>query len=58
MLYYSVVFMAIALIAALFGFGSLAAGSASIAQLLFFIFMVIAVATFIFGIIRGGGPKP
>jgi len=37
MLYYAVVFFIIALIAGLFGFGGIAAASAGIAQVLFFI---------------------
>ena len=40
MLHYSVVFLVIALIAALFGFGGIAAGAVEIAKILFFIFAV------------------
>jgi uncharacterized membrane protein YtjA (UPF0391 family) len=46
MLHYTLVFLVIALIAALFGFGGIAAGAVNIAQILFFVFMVLAVATF------------
>lgn len=49
MLHYAVVFFVIALIAALFGFGGIAAGAVSIAKTLFFIFIILAVASFIFG---------
>ena len=40
MLYYAVVFFVIALIAAVFGFGGIAAGAAGIAKILFFVFLV------------------
>jgi uncharacterized membrane protein YtjA (UPF0391 family) len=46
MLHYTLVFLVIALIAALFGFGGIAAGAVNIAQILFFVFMVLAIATF------------
>ena len=49
MLHYTVVFFVIALVAALFGFGGIAAGAVSIAKILFFIFAILAVASFIFG---------
>jgi uncharacterized membrane protein YtjA (UPF0391 family) len=52
MLHYAVVFFVIALIAAVFGFGGLAAGAAGIAKVLFFVFVIMAVATFLFGLIR------
>jgi len=54
MLHYAVVFFVIALIAALFGFGGIAAGAVGIAKLLFFIFIVLAVATFLFGLLKRG----
>jgi uncharacterized membrane protein YtjA (UPF0391 family) len=52
MLHYAVVFFVIALIAALFGFGGIAAGAVSIAKTLFFIFIVLAIASFLFGVIK------
>ena len=52
MLHYTVVFLVIALIAALFGFGGLAAGAVGIAKLLFFVFIAMAVASFIVGLVR------
>lgn len=53
-LHYAVVFLIIALVAALFGFGGIAAGAASIAQTLFFVFIVLAVIGFAVGLLRGG----
>ena len=52
MLHYAVVFFVIALIAALFGFGGIAAGAMGIGKILFVVFAVLAVATFLFGLIR------
>jgi uncharacterized membrane protein YtjA (UPF0391 family) len=52
MLHYAVVFLVIALIAALFGFGGIAAGAVGIAKILFLIFAVLAVVTFLFGLTR------
>ncbi len=54
MLHYAVVFLVIALIAALFGFGGIAAGAVGIAKLLFFVFIVLAVVSFVFGYSRRG----
>jgi uncharacterized membrane protein YtjA (UPF0391 family) len=48
-LHYAVVFFVIALIAALFGFGGIAAGAVSIGKILFIVFLVLAVVTFFFG---------
>ena len=52
MLHYAVVFFVIALIAALFGFGGIAAGAVEIGKILFFVFVVLAVASFLFGLIK------
>lgn len=52
MLYYAVVFLVIALIAALFGFGGIAASAVGIAKILFVIFIVLALASFIAGLMR------
>ena len=52
MLHYSVVFLIIALIAAIFGFGGIAAGAVEIAKILFFIFAVIAMGTFVMSLIK------
>ena len=46
---WAVVFLIIALMAAIFGFGGIAAASAGIAKLLFFIFLVLFVISLIFG---------
>jgi uncharacterized membrane protein YtjA (UPF0391 family) len=50
-LYWAAVFFVIALIAALFGFGGIAAGAAEIAKILFFIFLVVFAVTLVLGLI-------
>jgi uncharacterized membrane protein YtjA (UPF0391 family) len=47
MLHYAVVFFIIALIAAVFGFGGIAAGAVGIAKVLFFVFLILAAISFI-----------
>jgi len=54
MLHYAVVFLVIALIAAVFGFGGIAASAVGIAKVLFVVFLILAVASFLFGVIRKG----
>lgn len=52
MLYYAALFFVSALIAAVFGFGGIAAGAVEIAKILFFVFLVITVITLVIGVIR------
>ena len=52
MLHYAGVFLVIALISALFSFTGIAAGAVEIARILFFIFLVLFVASFVVGLIR------
>lgn len=52
MLNYAVVFLIIALVAALFGFTGIAAGAVEIAKILFFIFLLLFVASLIVGMMR------
>ena len=54
MLYYAAVFLVIALVAALFGFGGIAAGASGIAQILFFVFLIGFVVSLVFGLSRRG----
>lgn len=54
MLHYAVVFLVVALIAAVFGFGGIAAGAVEIAKILFFIFAFMAIVTFVVSLIRKG----
>ena len=52
MLHYTVVFLVIALVAAVFGFGGIAASAVGIAKILFVVFLVLALASFLFGLVR------
>jgi uncharacterized membrane protein YtjA (UPF0391 family) len=52
MLHYAVVFFIIALIAAVFGFGGIAAGAVGIAKVLFFVFIVLAALSFVANLMR------
>jgi uncharacterized membrane protein YtjA (UPF0391 family) len=52
MLRWAVIFLIIALVAALFGFGGIATASADIAQILFFIFLAVFLLTLIVGLVR------
>jgi len=52
MLHYTVVFLVIALIAALLRFGGIAAGAAGIAKILFLVFLLMAAVSFVAGLLR------
>jgi uncharacterized membrane protein YtjA (UPF0391 family) len=49
MLRWSVIFFVIAIIAAIFGFGGIAEGAASIAKVLFFVFLSLFIIAILFG---------
>ena len=51
MLHYAVVFLVIALIAAMFGFGGVAAGAVGVAKILFFVFVILSLASFLYGVL-------
>ena len=52
MLRYSVIFLIISLVAAIFGFGEIAARAVEIAKILFFIFAIIAIVTFVISLVK------
>jgi uncharacterized membrane protein YtjA (UPF0391 family) len=52
MLQYALIFFVIAIIAAVFGFGGIAAGAAAIAKILFYIFIAIFLVTLVLGLLR------
>ena len=52
MLHYAVVFFIIALIAAMFGFGGIASGAVGIGKILFLVFVILAVASFLYGLVK------
>ena len=53
MLHHAVVFLGIALVAMLIGVGGIASGAASLAQVLFFLFLVYATVSLVTGLVRG-----
>ena len=54
MLRYALIFFIVALVAALFGFGGIAAGAIGIAKILFFVFLIIFLVTLLLGLMRRG----
>jgi uncharacterized membrane protein YtjA (UPF0391 family) len=58
MLRAALAFFIIAIIAAIFGFGGIAAEASGIARLLFFIFVVVFLISLVWGLITGRGPRP
>jgi uncharacterized membrane protein YtjA (UPF0391 family) len=54
MLRYAVIFFVVAIVAALFGFGGIAAGATEIAKILFFIFLVLFIVSLVAGLIKRG----
>jgi uncharacterized membrane protein YtjA (UPF0391 family) len=52
MLRWALIFFIVAILAAVFGFGGVAAGAASIAKLLFFVFVVLFLVSLVFGMVR------
>lgn len=56
MLRWALIFFIVAIIAAVFGFGGIAAGATDIARVLFFIFLIIFIVSLIMGLVRGKSP--
>lgn len=53
MLHWTLIFLVVALIAGLFGFGGIASASAGIAQILFGIFILLFLVSLVVGAMRG-----
>ncbi|MCD2177947.1 DUF1328 domain-containing protein [Rhizobium sp. C1] len=49
MLYYALMFLVVAIIAGALGFGGIAGASVGIAKILFFVFLILFLASLIFG---------
>jgi uncharacterized membrane protein YtjA (UPF0391 family) len=56
MLSWAIAFFIIAIVAAVFGFGGIAAGAADIAKILFFLFLIAFLVSLVVGW-RGRGPR-
>jgi uncharacterized membrane protein YtjA (UPF0391 family) len=51
-LHYAVAFLVVALIAAVLGFGGIAADAAGVAKTLFFVFVGLSAVAFVLGLLR------
>jgi uncharacterized membrane protein YtjA (UPF0391 family) len=49
MLYWALLFLIVAIVAAVFGFGAIAGTAAWVAKVLFFVFLVLFIVSLIFG---------
>ena len=58
MLMWSVIFFIVAIIAAAFGFGGIASAAASVAKILFFVFLALFVVTLVAHLFGGFRPPP
>ena len=56
MLQWSLTFLAVAVVAAVFGFGGIATGATQIAQVLFVVFLVIFSVTLMYSLLTGRKP--
>lgn len=56
MLRWAAIFLVLALVAAVFGFGGIAATSAEIAKLLFFVFLIVFAVSLLMGLAAGKRP--
>ena len=54
MLKWALVFLIVALVAAVFGFGGISAAAVDIARILFFVFVVLFLLSLVFGMARRG----
>lgn len=53
MLRWALIFLVVALVAAVLGFGGIAGGAMEIAKILFFVFLVLFVGSLLMGVLRG-----
>jgi uncharacterized membrane protein YtjA (UPF0391 family) len=58
MLGWALMFLIVALIAAVLGFGGIAGFAVEIAKIIFFVAIILFVISAIFGLIRGRTPSP
>lgn len=58
MLRWALAFFVIAIVAAIFGFGGIAAASTDIARVLFFIFIVLFLVSLVVHLVQGRAPPP
>ena len=56
MLRWTLIFLIVAIVAAIFGFGGIAAGATEIARVIFFIFVVLFLVGLLYGLATGRRP--
>ena len=56
MLRWTLIFLVVALVAAMLGYGNLAGDASEIARILFFVFLVLTVIGLLFSLMTGGKP--
>jgi uncharacterized membrane protein YtjA (UPF0391 family) len=56
MLTWALIFFVVAIVAAIFGFGGIAAAAGGIAKILFFVFLALFLISLVVGLARGRGP--
>ncbi|MFW5886592.1 MAG: DUF1328 domain-containing protein [Bacteroidota bacterium] len=52
MLKWALIFLVVAIVAAIFGFGGIATGAVTIAKILFYIFLVLFLVSLVIGLVR------
>lgn len=57
MLRWALIFFIVAIVAALFGFGNIAAGATDIAKILFILFIILFLVSLIMGLVKGKAPR-
>ncbi len=57
MLRWAIIFLVIALVAAVFGFGGIVAVAMDAARILFFVFIVLFMVASLMHVLKGGTPK-
>lgn len=57
MLNWTISFLIVAIVAAILGFGGIAATAVDMAKILFFVFLVLFVVSLLIGAVIGRGPK-
>ncbi len=56
MLFWSLAFFVLAIVAAIFGFTGIAVGLAAIAKILFFLFLILFLIALVWGLVTRGKP--
>ena len=56
MLRWALIFLIIAIVAAIFGFGGVAGAATSMAQILFYVFVAMFIVSLLFGLLTGRRP--